>query len=81
MIKLAMLWFEPNKNNTVLQTIYEALDFYVAKYGHQPNIVAVNPKEFDPEVQYPVQVVPWKYTLPGHIFVGLSDDRFLQHQC
>lgn len=77
MIKIAMLWVEQNHKNTVLQTISEALDFYIKKYDHIPNLVTVNPKDFDPEAEYPIQVLPWQYTLPRHIFVGLSDDSIL----
>jgi hypothetical protein len=79
MIKLAMLWYETNPKNTLLQTITEAVAYYVKKYPSKPiDIVIVNPSDYDPDIEYPYRVEPWKYTQSKHIFVGTADDSILQ---
>jgi len=77
MIKIAMAWFEPNPKNTMIQTISEAMEFYTKKYKLTPDIVTVNPAQYNPETIYPIRVEPWRYTLLGNIFIGIADDSIL----
>ena len=78
MIKLGMIWYDPNPKNTMLQTVIEALAYYTKKYpNNPPDIITVNPDEYV-EDDYPISVVPWKYVTKRVIFVGVADDSILQ---
>jgi hypothetical protein len=74
MIKLGMIWYEPNPKNTMLQTVSEALAYYTKKYpNNPPNLVTVNPDEYV-EDDYPIPVVPWKCVTKRVIFVGIAEN-------
>lgn len=75
-----MIWYETNPNNTMLQTVSDAVRYYTKKYPNSPpNIVTVHPDEYVDD-DYPILVVPWKYVTKRVIFVGVSDDSILQQQ-
>lgn len=72
----AMLWFDSSQ--TVLTVkIQKAVDYYIKKYGCQPDLCLVHPSLLesnhrDLEIAG-LTVRPYRPVLPGHIWIGIED--------
>jgi len=70
-----MLWFD-NSQSVLSVKIQKALDYYVKKYGRQPDLCLVHPSLIDPKTPIEIKdltVRPYRPVLPGHIWIGIED--------
>jgi hypothetical protein len=73
-----MLWLNNNPKMTLEEKISQAVDYYVKKYGRQPDLCLVHPSLLasgteDPKPVKGVTIRPYRPVLPGHIWIGLED--------
>ena len=78
-----MLWYDNDTKTTLTAKIERAVDYYIKKYGHEPNLCLVHPNVL--EKQGPstapakassaqrVKVRPYRPVLPGHLWIGVED--------
>lgn len=72
-----MLWFD-NSNTIFTVKIQKAVEYYVKKYGRQPDLVLVHPSMLDEQEKRSLEidkvtVRPYRPVLPGHIWIGIED--------
>jgi hypothetical protein len=71
-----MLWFD-NSQSALNVKIQKALDYYVKKYGRQPDLCLVHPsllEKAEPDLRISgLTVRPYRPVLPGHIWIGVED--------
>lgn len=70
----AMLWWD-DSNSTLAEKIKKAAAYYEKKYGRAPELCLVHPnmlKDQKLEVDK-ITIRPWRYVLPGHIWIGIED--------
>ncbi len=73
----SMLWFN-NSKATLNAKIDQAVEYYVKKYGQQPNLCLVHPGMIEKEEFAEIKgltVRPYRPVLPGHIWVGIEDKQ------
>jgi hypothetical protein len=71
-----MLWFD-NSQSTLAQKIKKAVEYYLKKYGRQPNLCLIPPSmtlpDSDVREGMPLTVRPSKFVLPGHLWIGIEE--------
>jgi len=71
-----MLWFD-NSQAALNVKIQKALDYYVKKYGRQPDLCLVHPSLLEKAQPNPeiagLTVRPYRPVLPGHLWLGVED--------
>lgn len=71
-----MLWFD-NSSINLTEKIQKAVDYYVKKYGRQPDLCLVHPSMLDSNQKQleisKLTVRPFRPVLPGHIWIGIED--------
>ena len=75
-MNVGLLWFD-NSNSTLALKIQKAVDYYVKKYGRQPDLCLVHPSMFEKDQgQFEINkltVRPYRPVLPGHIWIGIEE--------
>lgn len=69
-----MLWWA-GKDGSLSAHIQNSKTYYEKKYGRVPNLVMVHPSMMT-EKQMDVGTItvrPYRYILPGHIWIGIED--------
>jgi hypothetical protein len=71
-----MLWFD-NSQTALTVKIQKGVDYYVKKYGRQPDLVLVHPSMLETNQRQleidKLTVRPYRPVLPGHIWIGMED--------
>lgn len=74
-----MLWFDNSKDLLSIK-IQKAVDYYIKKYGRNPDLVLVHPSMLENQNQLDLKsdtvsftVRPYRPVLPGHIWIGIED--------
>ncbi len=69
-----MLWFDDSKE-PLLNKIQKGVEYYVKKYGRQPDLVLVHPNTLkDVKLdESKITIRPYRPVLPGHIWIGVED--------
>ncbi len=71
-----MLWVDTSQTALPVK-IQKAVDYYVKKYGRQPDLVLVHPSMMEANQRQleinKLTVRPYRPVLPGHIWVGIED--------
>ncbi len=71
-----MLWFD-NSNAALALKIQKAVDYYVKKYGRQPDLCLVHPSMLEKDQSQleirQLTVRPYRPVLPGHIWIGIEE--------
>ena len=75
-MKTGMLWFD-NSNSSLSLKIQKAVDYYIKKYGLQPDLCLVHPGMLEKD-QSQVEIAkltvrPYRPVLPGHIWIGIEE--------
>lgn len=78
-----MLWFDNDPKTALTVKIERAVDYYRKKYGKDPNLCLIHPKELDSaekgktrksvKMARGVTVRPYRPVLPGHLWIGVED--------
>jgi len=73
-----MLWFD-NSSTALTVKIQKGVDYYVKKYGRQPDLVLVHPSMLETNQRQleidKLTVRPYRPVLPGHIWIGIEDKQ------
>jgi len=72
-----MLWYPDNKKLPLEQQVREAAEYFLGKYGEQALVCNANPRTLGagaPDHVGVVHVVANPKILPGHLWLGTSDD-------
>ncbi len=74
-----MLWFD-NSHTSLNTKLRKAVEYYVKKYGRQPDLILVHPSMLEDARAHPsgltvITVRPYRPVLPGHIWVGIEDKQ------
>lgn len=75
-MKTGMLWFDNSPKTALSEKVFEAVAYYIKKYGQRPNMCLVNPVML-PEGQIQIDgimVLPWRTITPGHLWIGEEND-------
>ena len=70
-----MLWFD-NSQATLTAKVQKGVDYYLKKYGRQPDMVLVHPSMLESQDKLDIKGVtvrPYRPVLPGHIWIGVED--------
>lgn len=71
-----MLWFD-NSKKTLAEKIQGAVEYYVKKYGRNPDLCLVHPSLLEKDQKTlevgKLVVRPYRPVLPGHIWIGIED--------
>lgn len=68
-----MLWFD-NSQALLSVKIQKAAEYYLKKYGRDPDLVLVHPSMLaQPEKFGNMTIRPYRPVLPGHIWIGVED--------
>ena len=71
-----MLWFNNDKVMTLEQKIKQAVDYYQKKYGRVPDLCLVHPSMMEGQtLSNKLTVRPYRPVLPGHIWIGIEDEK------
>ena len=70
-----MLWFD-NSNKPLAAKIKGGVEYYVKKYGRNPDLVLVHPSMLE-KTQAQIQIEkltvrPYRPVLPRHIWIGIE---------
>ena len=70
---VGMLWFDKEANLGVAERVGKAAEYYLKKYGKQPNICYVNPKMMEEEkLQLDQIIVKSNLTIqPNYFWIGV----------
>ena len=66
-----MLWYDGSKL-PLHDKILKAMDYYIKKYGHTPNLCLVRPENFTVG-EYVITVKQWNSIAKNHIWIGMDD--------
>lgn len=71
-----MLWVDTSSTALTVK-IQKAVDYYVKKYGRQPDLCLVHPSMLEAnqrqlEVEK-ITVRPYRPVLPGHMWIGIEE--------
>ena len=71
-----MLWFDDSPTTLTIK-IQKAVDYYQKKYGRLPDLCLVHPNMLkDNKLDAgKITVRPYRPVLPGHIWVGVEDNK------
>jgi hypothetical protein len=71
-----MLWFDDSQTALHIK-IQKAADYYHKKYGRTPDLCLVHPSMLKNDLpQYDkITVRSYRPVLPGHIWIGIEDNR------
>ena len=71
-----MLWFD-NTKSTLDFKIKQAADYYRKKYGRSPDLCLVHPSMLDNSRvdEDKITIRAYRPVLPGHIWIGVEDNR------
>lgn len=74
-----MLWFD-NSSTSFVAKVAKAKEYYVKKYGKEPDLVLVHPSMLDDDQRKQrhfmignLTVRPYRPVLNGHIWIGIED--------
>ncbi len=72
-----MLWYDNQTTKTVEARVQQAVDYFVAKYGHPPFCCFVPPEMLDEPIQLDdsIKVIPNQRVLKNHIWLEISGDQ------
>jgi len=63
-----------NANLALAENIRKAGEYYKNKYGRLPELCFVHPSMLrDSEQVAGITVRPWRYILPGNLWIGIED--------
>lgn len=72
-----MLWFNNDSTMSLSEKVQQAVDYYVKKYGKQPDLCLVHPSMMDKNQRQleinKLTIRPYRPILPGHIWIGIED--------
>lgn len=81
MLTAGMLWFD-NSATALTVKIQKAVDYYVRKYGRQPNLCLVHPSMLDANQSQleidKLTVRPYRHVVPGHIWIGVDESADIE---
>ncbi len=80
MLSAGMLWYE-NSLVSLADKVQHAVDYYKKKYSRTPDMCLVHPSMMkdQPEIQFDgLTVRPFRYVLPGHLWIGIDDSGDIQ---
>ncbi len=75
-MKQGLLWFDNDSKRSLEDKIAQAVERYVQKFGHQPNICYVNPQMIVEQdavrLSKQVRLATARNVLPHHFWVGVT---------
>lgn len=69
---IGMLWFD-NSNKPLREKIELAADYYLQKYGKNPNVCFVSKSETDLDGPAGIRVKATRQVLKGHLWIGVEE--------
>ena len=76
-MQAGMMWFDNDKQKSLVMKVETAMAYYQKKYGRSPNLCMVNPSmipEKMPE-DMKVSIRPYQPIVAGHLWIGIDDTR------
>ncbi len=82
MLTAGMLWLLDNSLTPLTVKIQKAVDYYVRKYGRQPNLCLVHPSMMEADQRQleidKLTVRAYRPVLRGHIWIGIDESADIE---
>ena len=76
-MQAGMMWFDNDKNTTLVTKVKTAAAYYRKKYGRTPDLCMVNPSMLPEKLPESgkISIRPYQPIVKGHLWIGIDDSR------
>ena len=79
-MQAGMMWFDNDKQTSLIAKVNKAAEYYRKKYGRSPNLCMVNPSMLNEKDASDANIAirPYQPIVTGHLWIGIDDSRVVK---